>query len=332
MIRNVFIDAGIEHIRVYAFNSPLENNNGKLYKEIVIKNNDDLSKLFTRFGIFKMFSNNGNNLKNGEPAIYISGKLSEITRKILGRGETIIPSAALWAAAKKLISHGENGAPETLGIIDLSASGYMVICIDKKGDLKDDLLITNPRCGAGTGVNLSRILQKLDIRWEEVDQILSDYLGDKGREKRLNTPVRSDRCGVFSSSATISDKNQGIPLDYALAVTMKSEILKPCKKISGKTEKVYLTGGVFKWQFARDCATDFFKEDGVKEIVYENNHSILMTGMQYLVKNIGNDNFRKQNLISLTKPETLLEIPSFQYLKEKYKNKGLFKRLPDPKT
>ena len=48
-------------------------------------------------------------------------------------------------------------------MIDLSASGYMLVCVDKQGNLKDDTLIVNPKCGAGSGINLSRILEKLDI-------------------------------------------------------------------------------------------------------------------------------------------------------------------------
>ena len=115
----------------------------------------------------------------------------------------------------------------------------------------------DPRCGAGTGINLSRILEKLNINRNDVDRILADYLGAEGKEKREQIPVRADRCGVFSSSATVSDKNQGIPLDYALAVTMKSEVMKPCNKMSHGTDKVILTGGVFRWQYARNCAEDF---------------------------------------------------------------------------
>ena len=135
----------------------------------------------------------------------------------------------------------------------------MTISIDKNEKLKDDPLIVNPRCGAGTGINLSRILHKLNISRNNVDRLLDDYFGEKGKVKRDQVPVRSDRCGVFSSSATISDKNQGIPLDYALAITMKSEVMKPCRKIPSGTDKVYLTGGVFRWQYARNCAEDILK-------------------------------------------------------------------------
>src|SRR4030042_4544434 len=120
------------------------------------------------------------------------------------------------------------------------------------------MLIVNPRCGAGTGINLGRSLHKLNIDRNDVDLLLDNYLGTRGEIKREKIPVRTDRCGVFSSSATISDKNQGIPLDHALAITMKSEILKACRKIN-KVDSVYLTGRIFTWQYARDCACDFLR-------------------------------------------------------------------------
>jgi len=328
--RKVFIDAGIEHIHIRTYDSFIENNTETLTSNIIIPNNDDIQKLFREYGIMELFRNEGNSIGNSIEPIYITGKLSEITKKILSRGESIMPAAVLWSAAKFFLRKKENRELETIGIIDLSASGYMVICIDKNERLKENLLIVNPRCGAGTGINLSRILDKLDIDREDVDRVLVDYLGTEGKAEREQIPVRSDRCGVFSSSATISDKNQGIPLDRALAITMKSEVMKPCRKMSHGTDKVYLTGGVFRWQYARNCAEDFLKANGVKEIVYDMEQSIMMTGMKYLVESIGKDNFRKQNSVRLRKPDTLLELPSFNALKEEYKKHGLYERLPNP--
>jgi activator of 2-hydroxyglutaryl-CoA dehydratase/predicted nucleotide-binding protein (sugar kinase/HSP70/actin superfamily) len=328
--RKIFIDTGIEHIHVRIYDSFTENDSETLTKNIIIPNNDDIRKLFRKSGIIELLRNTGNSINNGTESIYITGKLSEITKKVLGRGESIMPAAVLWSAAKFLLRREKNRELETIGIIDLSASGYMVICIDKNEELKDDLLIVNPRCGAGTGINLSRILSKLDINKEDVDRVLVDYLGTERKAEREQVPVRSDRCGVFSSSATISDKNQGIPLDRALAITMKSEVMKPCRKMSRGTDKVYLTGGVFIWQYARNCAEDFLKANGVKEIVYDEEQSIIMTGMKYLVESIGKDNFRKQSAVRLRKPDTLLELPSFKTLKEKYEKQGLYERLPNP--
>lgn len=328
--RKVFIDAGIEHINVRTYDSFTENDFETLTKNIIIPNNDDLRKLFRKSGIIDLLRNTGNSINNGIESIYITGKLSESTKKVLGRGESIMPAAVLWSAAKFLLRRGKNKELETIGIIDLSASGYMIICIDKNEELKNDLLIVNPRCGAGTGINLSRILSKLDINKEDVDQLLVDYLGTEGKTEREQVPVRSDRCGVFSSSATISDKNQGIPLDRALAITMKSEVMKPCRKMSRGVDKVYLTGGVFRWQYARNCAEDFLKANGVKEIIYDEEQSIIMEGMKYLVESIGKDNFRKQSSVRLRKPDTMIELPSFKTLKEKYEKQGLYERLPDP--
>ena len=83
-------------------------------------------------------------------------------------------------------------------MLDLSASGYLLVGIDRSGALKDDLLLLNPRCGAASGINLDRVLQKLALTRKEVDPLLADYLGDVGREQRDAVSVRADRCGVFT--------------------------------------------------------------------------------------------------------------------------------------
>ena len=326
----IYIDAGIENIRVWIYDSSTESESETLANSIIIPNNDNIRKLFSESCVVGLIKNAGDLSKNNIKSIYISGKLSEITKKVLRRGESIMPAAALWSAAKFFLRKNENRELESIGIIDLSASGYMIICIDKDEELKEDTLIVNPRCGAGTGINLSRILHKLNIDRNGVDHLLADYLGTKGEIKREKIPVRTDRCGVFSSSATISDKNQGFPLDHALAITMKSEVMKPCRKVPYGINKVYLTGGVFKWQYARNCAEDILKANGVKEVVYDQEQSITITGMRYLAGRLGKSNFRKQNEVRLRKPDTLLEFPSFKALKEKYEKQGLYKRLPNP--
>ncbi|MEJ2056067.1 MAG: hypothetical protein P8X42_19305, partial [Calditrichaceae bacterium] len=287
----IFIDAGVEHIRIKSGSESSQDGNNNKYKHITLNNNNDIRVLFEENNVFSELINN-NNGSTSKPDVFITGKLAEITRNALESGETISTEAALWSAAKTLFRADSSSIPETLGIIDLSASGYMVICIEKDGQLKDDILITNPRCGAGTGINLSRILEKLDISRDLVDGILADYLGEKGAQKRAEIPVRADRCGVFSSSATVSDKNQGIPLDYALAVTMKSEVMKPCQKMPENISCVHLTGGVFRWQYARDCARDILQSKGIQNIVYDDEQSVLLSGMEYLVRKVGHKNFR----------------------------------------
>lgn len=326
----IYIDAGIENIRVWIYDSSAESKSETLVNPIIIPNNDNIRKLFSESGVVGLIKNAGDLSKDNIKSIYITGKLSEITKKVLRRGESIMPAAVLWSAAKSFLLKNENRELESIGIIDLSASGYMIICVDKDGELKEDMLIVNPRCGAGTGINLGRILHKLNIDRNDVDLLLDDYLGARGEIKREKIPVRTDRCGVFSSSATISDKNQGFPLDHALAITMKSEVMKPCRKIPYGINKVYLTGGVFKWQYARNCAEDILKANGVKEVVYDQEQSITITGMRYLAGRLGKSNFRKQNEARLRKPDTLLEFPSFKALKEKYEKQGLYERLPNP--
>jgi activator of 2-hydroxyglutaryl-CoA dehydratase/predicted nucleotide-binding protein (sugar kinase/HSP70/actin superfamily) len=315
---------------VWIYNSSAESQSETLANFIIIPNNDNILKLFSESGIVELTKNTDDLSNNNIRFIYITGKLSEITKKVLGHGKSIMPAAVMWSAAKSLLQNDENRVSENIGIIDLSASGYMIICIGKDEELKEDMLIVNPRCGAGTGINLGRILHKLNINRNNVDSLLADYLGARGKEKRKKIPVRTDRCGVFSSSATISDKNQGIPLDHALAITMKSEVMKPCRKVPFGINKIYLTGGVFKWQYARNCAEDILNANGVKEVIYDQEQSITITGMRYLIKKVGKSNFREQNKVQLRKPDTLLELPSFKELKEIYIKKGLYERLPDP--
>lgn len=311
----IIIDAGVEHIHIKIFENSTE-------KTLLIKNNNEIITLFKENNFYEK-------LNNSDFDLFITGKLAEIIKKSLNRGEIIMPSAAIWSQADYLSKKSNFKA--NLGIIDLSASGYMIIAIDKNGELINDLLLTNPRCGAGSGINLSRILEKLDIRKNEVDAILKDYLGNQGEKKRRETAIRADRCGVFSSSATISDKNQGIPLDFALAVTMKSEVLKVCKKMPEKViNTVYLTGRVFEWQYMRDCAQDYLSDIGVKKIIFDDKQTILINGVENLIKKIGKDKFRKQEKHKLKKEEKMIEYPSFGYLKNKYQNEGLFERIPDP--
>lgn len=309
-INQIIIDTGVTNIHL-RITKNFKN------KDLVIPNNGKIKDIFEKHNILDA-------LKISKQ-IYITGKLAEIVQKTLEHGDTVLPAAALWAEAKFLIK--QNKTTASLGIIDLSASGYMVIAVDRNGALKDDLLITNPHCGAGSGINLSRILEKLDIAPEKVDQILADYLGEEGKEKRSQVSIRADRCGVFSSSATISDKNQGIPLQDALAVTMKLEVLKACKKMPEGIAKIYLTGRVFMWQFMRDCAQDYLKSIGVKEVVFDQKQEIFINGVQHLVEEIGEKNFRKQDKKRLSKNESFTEYPSFKELKEKYEKAGLFKRI-----
>jgi len=329
MITRVFIDSGTEYIRVIFSGFPPLNRFIGHTDRVVIPNNNDIQHLFQKSGVMNVMAMSNEITGQPDIPIYITGKLADISKKVLGKGEVIMPAAVLWSAARSLINNEENINVDTIGIIDLSASGYMLICVSRNGTLKNDLLIVNPRCGAGTGVNLNRILQKLDINKDDVDHIMHDYLGEAGRENRVHIPIRSDRCGVFSSSATISDKNQGIPLDHALGITMKSEVMKPCDKMYHGCEKVYLTGGVFKWRYARDCADDILKTFGVKTIVYDEIQSLSILGMQHLVNHVGDAGFRAQNPVRLRKSETLISLPAFSILKTEYENKNLYKRIPD---
>lgn len=294
------IDAGIENIRL------------RDSKEVTIPSNDKIDILFDKHNIFEK-------AKAYKDDILITGKLADVVQEKIG-GKTLLPGAVLWALSQKFAKTLNS----SIGVIELSASGYGVICVDNTGALLNDFLIVNPKCGAGCGINLKRILEKLGVDLTEVDTILKDYLGKEGKEKRKNVTVRADRCGVFSSSATISDKNQGIPLDYALATTMKSEVLKACRRILN-VDKIMLTGGVFQWQFMRDCAKDFLAEKGMLDVDY--NESLMLDGMQDLYDAL-NGKIRDQGE-KLARPQNLPELPAFSDLMARYTKNGLYKRFPN---
>jgi len=267
---------------------------------------------------------------DGTP-FYITGELSSHVKATVGSGIEISTEAALWQSARDLIKNPENEGSNSLGIIELSASGYIVLAVNKDGGLKDGLLLTNPHCGAGSGLNLTRILEKTNIPHEKVDEVLQTYVGVENREKRAGIPIRADRCGVFSSSATVSDRNQGVPLDYALAVTLKSEVLKACKKMTRNTEKVYLTGGVFRWQFARDCAEDYLISIGVKEVAHDSDHSLVFDGVRSLSEEVGHGNF-SQSDSHLSREKELSSYPSFGILLDSYRQSDTYLRSQKRKS
>jgi activator of 2-hydroxyglutaryl-CoA dehydratase/predicted nucleotide-binding protein (sugar kinase/HSP70/actin superfamily) len=322
----LYIDAGIEYIKFGIFEINNNNQTDVCSEIISIPCNDQIEHILALPRISSLLGN----IRNRSTSIYITGKLAEIVHRFIGSGQIVMSAAAIWSAAKFYLKKDCNFHAKSLSILDLSASGYTMICIDRNGELKNDLLIVNPRCGAGTGVNLNRILEKLDIKRDAVDHILSDYLGDAGSEKRREIPVRSDRCGVFSSSATISDKNQGIPLDYALAITMKSEVNKSCEKMLSGVDAMYLTGGVFRWQYARDCAQDILKAKDIKNIFYDEAQSLFIDGLHHLTKNIGDEKLIIRNTKKLRKESSLISIPPFKLLHDNYEKLNLYKRMDEP--
>ena len=311
----IIIDAGIAHIHIKIF--------GRESRDFLFPSNGKIEDLFRRYGVWQLLNDNSSDL-------FITGKLAEIIRASLKRGEIVSPLAALWARAKNLARDKHNKRGGSVGIIDLSASGYTVIAVDRQGEIIDDLLIINPKCGAGSGLNLGRILEKLAIKPEEVDTVLRDYLGEAGEAKRRAVSIRADRCGVFSASATISDKNQGIPLDLALAVTMKSEALKAARRLAVRADTVYLTGRVLAWQYMRDCAADYLREAGVRNVRYDEDQSLYILGVKNLAEVIGAGNFRRQPPGKLRRQLPPNAYPSFRELKERYERDNRYRRLSDP--
>ncbi|MBN2427396.1 MAG: hypothetical protein JXK94_03570 [Deltaproteobacteria bacterium] len=264
--RKVFIDAGTERLRIHCCDS--ERN---LLQSHTLSSHNDLKAELTALGLISL---------SLDTDIFLTGKIRDLVRELIGKGRIVLPEAALWSAAESLAED------HPVAILEISASGYTAVGVDPAGNLHQDLFTHPPRCGSGCGLNLDRILQKLNVDRARVDTLLANYTGDMGKGRRQEIPVRTDRCGVFASSATISDKNQGLPIDYALAVTVKSEVLKACKTIPKGFKTVWLTGGVFEWAFARDCAEDFLAGKGVLNIHHDREGSLPLKGLMQLEKSL----------------------------------------------
>ncbi len=288
--------------------------------DFVSPSNRDVRQLLAEYRVLEVFG------KDATAPIFITGKLASIVHKALGCGKTFLPSGALWLAARDLMA-SRDVSVQSLACIEISASGYTLIGVGRDGKLKNDLLVVNPRCGAGTGINLDRVLQKLGIRREEVDKVLADYLGASGSAKRAGITTRADRCGVFSSSATISDKNQGIPLSVALATTLKSEVLKTCRKLPPGFDEVVLIGRFFHWQFARDCAEDFLREQGVRLVTYDPDNTHALDALSRLVARVGIEKIAMADP-ALSEEPKLGIYPSFSVLKQAFESEFRYLRRP----
>ena len=307
-INTIFIDAGIRVLRIAIYkeetSDPIKWN---------LPANEEFNRSLSKIGL--------STVERTVP-VYLTGKLQESIYHSIGHGEKILSPAALWAAAESLADD------EPVAILELSASGYTAVGIDSEGRLKNDLLTANARCGAGSGINIDRVLQKLAIPHTKVDAFLTEYLGEKGEIRRRQLNVRADRCGVFASSATISDKNQGIPIEYALAVTLKSEVAKACNKINGNFKTAWLTGGVFYWQFTRDCARDILSDRGIEKIVHDHDGSLPISGLRYLEKKIGRGRFINTDP-RLINSKPLPALPPFPNIRKTLSLDRTYHRYPD---
>ncbi len=291
----IFIDAGISTLRIVAHDGEQ-----RPPAKWTLPGNQDVKHALAQIGMSTI---------NRSIPVYLTGKLRDGVHRCIGHGEKILPTAALWAAAERLADR------RPLAILEISASGYTAVGVNASGELKDDLLVANARCGAGSGINIDRVLQKLALSRSAVDPLLGRYLGPEGETERRRINVRADRCGVFASSATISDKNQGIPIDFALAVTLKSEVVKACNKITSAFDTVWLTGGVLAWQFTRDCARDYLSDMGVDKVVYDIEGSLPMRGLMHLEKKVGRGGFIAVDRRILC-PKPLPSLPPFEQLRD----------------
>ena len=85
----LYIDAGVNSIRILACDArDLE------LGRLVIAGNEDLAAAVAGYGLDRLPDSTG---------IFITGKLQETVRHHIGRGELILPAAALWSAAGSLV-------------------------------------------------------------------------------------------------------------------------------------------------------------------------------------------------------------------------------------
>jgi activator of 2-hydroxyglutaryl-CoA dehydratase/predicted nucleotide-binding protein (sugar kinase/HSP70/actin superfamily) len=289
---------------------------GAVLSDRVVSDHGDLRAAFSAEGLAASFAG------RADEDVVFTGRLAEIARDALGGGRIVEPAAAAWLAARKLATGGDGN----LVFVDLSASGYIVVGVRPDGSLADDLLVVNPRCGAGSGINLDRVLSKLAVAREDVDALLADCCGDAARERRAAVPTRADRCGVFASSATVSDKNQGVPLADALAATLKSEVMKTCRKVPPGFARAVLAGRVFRWRFARDCATDHLRAQGVREFEFdtENTHVIEALGGARARSGSGTERRDRARFVRRPAPR---ELQSFAALRARHEAAGTYLRL-----
>ena len=316
LVTNVFIDAGVSHLRLIGV--------GEDSERIVDTTLPSDERLRGELLSWRSLAGFGCD----DSCAFITGKLAPLVRETLGCGVTVLPAAAAWLAARDCLSGEADPSIRSLAIVELSASGYLLLGVDRSGALKDDLLVVNPRCGAGSGVNLDRVLQKLGLVRADVDPLLAPYAGERGRELRQATTVRADRCGVFGSSATISDKNQGIPLDVALATTLKSEVLKACRKLPRGFDQVCLTGRVFHWRFARECAEDWLREQGVRRVSCDPDNAQALASLQAFGRKAGRRGISVPGARLLRRP-SLDEHPAMALLKRRYEAERRYLRQPD---
>ncbi|WP_412852633.1 acyl-CoA dehydratase activase-related protein [Ectothiorhodospira shaposhnikovii] len=306
----LYIDAGVSQVRavLYVQGSPA--------REWQLETGSHLPRQLRESGLQEA---------SQRAAVRLTGKLAEPVRQLLGCGSAVLPAAALWAALRARQQRDHAG--QRMGLLEISASGYLALSLDLDGGAGDAGLVTHPRCGAGSGTNLSRVLQKLDVPAQDVDTVLAEYLGETGRERRMALPVRADRCGVFGASATISDKNQGIPVAHALAVTLKSEVNKACRRLPLPVDRVLLSGGLFRWAFARDCARDALGDAGVRHITHLPDANLALEGLRAL------DESEPDPMIPSAPPDPVrlaFDYPAFHTLEAQLQERQQLHRQPVP--
>jgi activator of 2-hydroxyglutaryl-CoA dehydratase/predicted nucleotide-binding protein (sugar kinase/HSP70/actin superfamily) len=125
----------------------------------------------------------------------------------------------------------------------------------------------------------------------------------------------------------VSDKNQGIPLDVALATTLKSEVLKACRKLPAGFDKVCFSGRIFRWRFARECAEDFVRAEGVRDVIWDPDNDHVLDALTAAGREAITEGERDPPAANpaTTLPRTF---PGFPVIKAQHEASGVYLRLP----
>ena len=99
--------------------------------------------------------------------------------------------------------------------------------------------------------------------------------------------------GPISAEVTAEDRDgmlqQGRELakihpNIVIKLPITKDGVKACKKLPPGYDKVYLTGRIFRWQYARDCAEDLLRANGVQQIAYDTENTQVLQSLRKMVE------------------------------------------------
>ena len=99
--------------------------------------------------------------------------------------------------------------------------------------------------------------------------------------------------------------------------------MKACRKVPVGFDAVCLSGRIFRWRYARDCAADYLESLGVSRLIWdpENGHVMDALGM------LPQTSSARHPGVSRQRPRAL---PSFDEIRARYSADGRYVRLEAP--